>query len=462
MGFSPKSTWQMDVILEVAMIELFVAVIFTTGLRYLLLPVAIVPLLGVLSSLYFVSETSDRLWLILLIIFVGAAIQLFEHFFSNYREVFLNARMSINFRDFPEETDANDRRLYTLTFLPTLLLLFLLLYGGVCLIKLSSIQPFMFSIFFSLISLLLISFRSYVTVPTWSPNGRQSFPSEKFYPIHIAARAGDVDALRKILQDQKEQINRKTNKGMAPIHLTIAGGHFDATRLLVESGADLNLLDGSFKRKTPLMKAADMNDRKTVEFLLNKGADPNIISTDTNNILYFSKEHLELVQLFVEHNVDYNHINLLGESMLSIASRMEEDFKPHPSAYPLVKYLLELGMPPDGLPMEKSRPLVEAVVASNQDVVQLLLEKGANPNVKNKFQSTALIEAVSRGSLKMVELLINAGADPNLAGSAISLYSEEVTPLEYAKRLTEDSIFDDDRLTRRKDIVSLLIRSGAK
>jgi ankyrin repeat protein len=444
------------------MIELFVAVIFTTGLRYLLLPVSIVPLLGVLSSLNFLSETSDRFWLILLVIFAGAAVQLFEYFFSNYRKVFLNVRMSMNLRDFPEEADANDRRLYTLTFLPALLLLFLLIYGGMFLVRIPSIHPFVFSIFFSLISVLLISFRSYVKVPTWSPNGRQNYPSEKFYPIHIAARSGDVEALRKILQNQKKQINRKTNKGMAPIHLTIAGNHFDATRLLVESGADLNLLDGSFKRHTPLMKAAEMNDRETVEFLLEKGADPNILSTERNNILYFSKEHLELIQLFVEHKVDYNHINLLDQSLLSIASRMEEDFKPHPRSYPLVKYLLELGIPPDGLPMEKSRPLVEAVEADNLDVVQLLLEKGANPNVKDQFQGTALIEAVSRGSLKMVELLIKAGADPNLTGSAVHLYREEVAPLEYAKKLIDDSIFDDDRLGSRKAIISLLIRSSAK
>lgn len=61
-----------------------------------------------------------------------------------------------------------------------------------------------------------------------------------------AARRGDAEQVRTILQDRSELINKKDDEGATALHYAAFGGHRDIVRLLVENGADINARDNQF------------------------------------------------------------------------------------------------------------------------------------------------------------------------------------------------------------------------
>ncbi len=445
------------------MIDYIVAVFFLTAVKFILRPAVIIPLAGILISFQMLSGKSGRFWIIGLFILAGIIIEIFEYSLSGYRERFLDSRLTIYFHNFPGEIADSDRLLHALTFFPSLVILFLLLYGGLSFLSTQAIKsPFLLSIPVSFVCLFLVISNDYIRVPAWSPNGRPD-PKEKFFPVHEAARDGDLNSLRTLIRDNRELINRKTNKSLAPLHLAVTGGHFEATKFLVESGADINLMGMDFKPRTPLMLAAEKGDRKTVEFLLEKGADPHILTGEGNNVLYSAREHPDIFKLLMGHKVNLRTINMYGESILSIAARMEDNFRPHPRAYELVKFIMERGLPPGGLPEEEAKPLVEAATASNLKVMRLLIEKGARPDVKDKFQRTPLIVSVLKRSPEMVRLLLKNGANPNLPGSTPGLYGKVYSPLGLVDHIgTSSGIYDEKEKKKIQEIRSLLVKAGAE
>lgn len=66
-------------------------------------------------------------------------------------------------------------------------------------------------------------------------------------------------------------------------------------------------------------------------------------------------------------------------------------------------------------------PLVDAILAQNNDIINVLFGAGADPNVYcGEYRGTPLMIAVSHSSLKVVDLLIEAGADINRQGNDYS------------------------------------------
>lgn len=85
-----------------------------------------------------------------------------------------------------------------------------------------------------------------------------------------AARSGDVDTLI-LLLDKGAPVDEP---GVAhPLHFAVMSGHADATRILLERGADPNA-DSALG--TPLMVAAERGRVGIVEVLLAHNADPNV------------------------------------------------------------------------------------------------------------------------------------------------------------------------------------------
>ena len=103
-------------------------------------------------------------------------------------------------------------------------------------------------------------------VRMWSPDG--------FTPLHYAAFFGQEDAARILLERGAEvQVVARNEKiHVTPLHSAAAGSHSGIVKLLLEAGADPNASqDGGF---TPLHSAAQNDDRESVEALLAAGADP--------------------------------------------------------------------------------------------------------------------------------------------------------------------------------------------
>ena len=109
-------------------------------------------------------------------------------------------------------------------------------------------------------------------VTSWSPDG--------FTALHLASFFGQEEAV-KILVERGAEVNlvaRNANIHVTPLHSAAAGSHPGIVKLLLEHCADPNAAqDGGF---TPLHSAAHNDDRESAEALLEAGADPSLANDD--------------------------------------------------------------------------------------------------------------------------------------------------------------------------------------
>jgi uncharacterized protein len=94
--------------------------------------------------------------------------------------------------------------------------------------------------------------------------------------VFEAAAFGRVERLAEILADDPSQASAFSRDGFTALHLAVFGKQEEAARVLLEHGADPNVLATSdFARVPPLGTAAFVRSVALARVLLDHGADPN-------------------------------------------------------------------------------------------------------------------------------------------------------------------------------------------
>ena len=97
-------------------------------------------------------------------------------------------------------------------------------------------------------------------------------PDEAGEPaLLIAALAGHADMVA-LLLDRGADVNVRNKGGLTALHAAAYGGHPDVVALLIERGADVNESKNLY-HMAPLHAAAEEGHKEVVELLLVKGAD---------------------------------------------------------------------------------------------------------------------------------------------------------------------------------------------
>ncbi|CAG2232371.1 unnamed protein product [Mytilus edulis] len=181
----------------------------------------------------------------------------------------------------------------------------------------------------------------------------------------------------------------------SPLMIACGKGHLTIVKLLIEQGADLNIIDNvgqtpfywSCLGKTPLDWSCAGGNIDIVNLLKDKGCDlhkPN--STGQTPLMEAcGNGNLSVVELLIGKGDDINITDNKGQT-----------------------------------------PFYWSCSGGNIDIVNLLIDKGCEIDTHNNDMHTPLIEACGKGHLSIVKLLIEKGADIDSADNI------EQTPLYWS------------------------------
>ena len=94
--------------------------------------------------------------------------------------------------------------------------------------------------------------------------------------VFEAAGLGRVERLRELLDADSELARAWAPDRATALHFAAFFGQPEATRLLVERGADLEAVSSTFGDVTPLHSACASGECESARILLEAGADPNV------------------------------------------------------------------------------------------------------------------------------------------------------------------------------------------
>ncbi|QGI80032.1 hypothetical protein CEK25_006761 [Fusarium fujikuroi] len=326
--------------------------------------------------------------------------------------------------------------------------------------------------------------------------------------LRMAIQARRLDICKMLLESDADP-DLTPDKVNTPLIQAISEGDLDIVKLLIENKATIDKReappDDGWSR-TPMQVAVDWNRPEIVQYLIEKGADPDARDSDGipvigSAVLLDAKTkpdinaasiygdlrivipigYIEIVEAILEAGVDVNNTNENGESLLAWAIKLNapsgmirkileynpdlemRDKKENTALHCITRFttletvrlVVNAGGRLDVLNSDKNTPLIMAIGAEMDDVFFYMLKKEPSLLTQNFITSqqkvSALHEACRFGTLAMVRSLIDHDVDIN--SCCEGLYG---TPLISAT-LRSDLL----SCPLASDIIALLLVNGA-
>ncbi|MEO1133839.1 MAG: ankyrin repeat domain-containing protein [Cyanobacteria bacterium J06639_1] len=266
------------------------------------------------------------------------------------------------------------------------------------------------------------------------PNGRDR---DRLTPLHVAARAGDCDIAR-LLLERGADVNARSRWGETPLHVAIRAGQSRTVALLLESGARVGATTAFPHCDTALHLAAKRGDIASTRILVKHGADANARNAIPGiTPLQMGGRHAEIVALLKHHGataaddiyraVWYGHVDSAISYLVKggdVNAKHRDDVSLlHVAAQVgrvnIAALLLARGAEVDIRDRHGNTPLAIAARCDRPSVVALLLSRGASVNCRNRQDMTPLYQAAVEGHRAMAARLIVSGAAIDLSEAAL-------------------------------------------
>jgi len=190
--------------------------------------------------------------------------------------------------------------------------------------------------------------------------------------------------------------------------LLLAAGEGDTSKVkaLLSIGAEVNFSQ-PYEGVTPLMYAAQNGHLRTVEILIDSGANVNAMPYNKVNALLGAciAGHVFVADTLILNGADINTQNLQGLSPLIYAAAYDDEI--------LLDVLLFYGADINQKDYDGNTPLMYAVFYDITNISEILLNNTASPDESDIKGFTPLMIAAQNGYSGHVELLLYGGADIN-------------------------------------------------
>jgi ankyrin repeat protein len=129
---------------------------------------------------------------------------------------------------------------------------------------------------------------------------------DRISTLHSAAFCGDLEMIQVLLGDYKADINTRCDFGITPLCDAVSDSHPESypevVQFLLEHGADPNVLQND--GRTPLRIASKSGQSEIVRLLLEHGADVNLANDSGRTALQLAleNEHDKVVELLSAHS----------------------------------------------------------------------------------------------------------------------------------------------------------------
>ena len=224
-------------------------------------------------------------------------------------------------------------------------------------------------------------------------------------PLMKANKNGNIDATKELLNAGADH-NMLDGFGDAWVHRAIDGGYKqELIQTMIDHGADVNATNKH--NETAFMKACKTGNVDAIKLLLSVGANPNINNDDGQTWIHhtvignWSREVLPVV---IAHGGDVNAATKDNITALMLASRTGN--------VDAIDALLAAGADPDITDVDGYTCFHDAVDAGcNKETLTAIMNHAANIHAANKKGVTPLMAAVCKGNVDAIKVLLSAGAD---------------------------------------------------
>ncbi len=136
-------------------------------------------------------------------------------------------------------------------------------------------------------------------------------------PVLSAASAGDIDTLRMLINSGAD-LNLQGDGGLTALMMVAYLGHNDIIQMLITAGANLNLQEDN--GNTALMMAITAGHNDIVQMLIDAGADLNLQDINGSTALMYAKYygHMNVVETLTQAGADLTIRNNQGLTAMDI------------------------------------------------------------------------------------------------------------------------------------------------
>lgn len=215
---------------------------------------------------------------------------------------------------------------------------------------------------------------------------------------------------------------------------------------LVQSREAANVSNGL--KATPLHYTAIYGSVDALQFLLDKGSDPNAVNQSGATPLILAAWSFERTRLLVEHGAMVNVATNTGITPLLVAAA-------EPDNADTVRYLLDKGADLHAHDTDGEDALIRAAGSGDAKTLKLLLDRRADAKHADTSGYTALMGATTFRDSQRIRLLLAAGSDPNALNISGGVVKNGPLALRHMSALMLAAPFSD------QETISALLRAGA-